>query len=44
VPDLDDSVNDSNLLSNAGFFALRHEMFDPRRLLSFVAGRPVACV
>jgi hypothetical protein len=29
VPDLNDSVCESNLLINAGFFALRQEMFDP---------------
>jgi hypothetical protein len=44
VPDLNDTVSDSNLLINAGFSALRHEMFDPRRLLNIVAGRPATAV
>jgi hypothetical protein len=40
VPDLNDSVSEANLLINAGFFALRQEMFDPRRLINFVVGWP----
>ena len=36
VPALNDSVRKSNLLINAGFFALRQEMFDPHRLINFV--------
>jgi hypothetical protein len=38
VPDLNDSVRESNLLIDAGFFALRQEMFEPRRMINFVVG------
>ena len=44
MPDFNDSVSESNLLINARFFALRQEMFDPRRLTNFVVARPVAGV
>jgi hypothetical protein len=38
VPDLNDSVRESNLLIDAGFFALRQEMFEPRLMTNFVVG------